>query len=52
MISYSIYIHNKYISTIQANSRSEAVNMANDLYKATYPCAGIHLSKPSQWGER
>lgn len=49
MINYSIYIHNKYISSIQANSRSEAVNMANDLYSS---CAGIHVSVPTQWGER
>lgn len=41
MIDYQIYIHNKYISSIQANSRSEAVRLAN----AQHHCGGIHLSK-------
>lgn len=49
MIIYSVFINNIFQSSIQANSRSEAVNMANDLYEK---CAGIHVSKPSQWGER
>jgi hypothetical protein len=49
MITYQILINNIFHSSIQANSRSEAVNMANDLYEK---CAGIHVSKPSQWGER
>jgi hypothetical protein len=48
MITYQILIHNIFRSTLQANSRSEAVSMANDLYN----CAGIHVSNPSQWGER
>lgn len=49
MITYSVYINNHFQSSIQANSRREAVNIANDLYEK---CAGIHLSKPLQWGER
>ena len=49
MITYDILINNIFQSTIQANSRSEAVNMANDLYEK---CAGIHVSKPSQWAAR
>lgn len=48
MITYNVLINNIFQSSIQANSRSEAVNIANDLYN----CAGIHVSKPSQWGER
>ncbi len=49
MITYQILIHNIFQSTIQANSRSEAVNMAKDLYSK---CAGIHISKLSEWGVR
>jgi hypothetical protein len=49
MITYTILINNIFQSSIQANSRGEAVNMANDLYSS---CAGIHVSKPSQWGGR
>ena len=45
MITYQILINNIFQSTIQANSRSEAVNMANDLYT----CAGIHISKVENW---
>lgn len=45
MITYQILINNIFQSSIQANSRSEAVNMANDLYN----CAGIHLSKVENW---
>lgn len=45
MTTYQILIHNIFQSSIQANSRSEAVNMANDLYN----CAGIHLSKIENW---
>lgn len=49
MITYQILINNIFHSSIQANSRSEAVNMANDLYEK---CAGIHVSKPPQWATR
>lgn len=45
MISYSVFVNNIFQSSIQANSRSEAVNMANDLYN----CAGIHVSKVENW---
>lgn len=45
MITYQILINNVFHSTIQANNRSEAVNMANDLYN----CAGIHVSKVENW---
>lgn len=45
MNNYSIYINNILQPSIQSKSRSEAVNMANDLYK----CAGIHLSKVENW---
>lgn len=48
MITYQILINNVFQSSIQANSRSEAVNMANDLYN----CAGIHVSVLSQWAIR
>ena len=46
MITYNVLINNVFQSSIQANSRSEAVNKANDLYEK---CAGIHVSKPCQW---
>lgn len=45
MITYQILINNIFQSSIQANNRTEAVNMANDLYK----CAGTHLSKIENW---
>lgn len=46
MITYQILINNIFHSSIQANSRSEAINMVNDLYSN---CAGIHLSKVENW---
>lgn len=48
MIIYSVYINNTLQSTIQASSRQQAVAMAHSEWK----CAGIHVSVPSQWGER
>lgn len=49
MITYDILINNIFQSSIQANSRAAAVNMANNLYEK---CDGIHVSKPSQWATR
>lgn len=45
MITYSIYINNEFKSTIQADTRQEAVVKAHEQYK----CAGIHLSKVENW---
>lgn len=49
MITYQISINNIPHGTIQANSRIEAVRLANEVHKG---CVGIHLSKVSEWDKR
>lgn len=45
MITYQILINNVFQSTIQANSRIEAVAKTHEQHN----CAGIHLSKVENW---